>query len=45
MYYDFTVRIPAEKGKIITRKKGRSTYILFSMAKMNILGEIPSAVR
>lgn len=31
MYYDFTVRIPAEKGKIITRKKGRSTYILFSV--------------
>ena len=29
MYYDFTVDIPQVKGKIITRKKGTSTYILF----------------
>ena len=29
MYYDFTVDIPHVKGKIITRKKGTSTYILF----------------
>lgn len=38
MYYDFTVRIPAEKGKIITRKKGRSTYILFQYGQNEYSG-------
>lgn len=37
MYYDFTVRIPAEKGKIITRKKGDQPTFFFSMAKTTIL--------
>lgn len=29
MYYDYTVKIPQVKGKIITKKKGDSTYVLF----------------
>lgn len=29
MYYDLPVAIPAVKGKIITKKKGGSTYVLF----------------
>ena len=29
MYLDSTVQIPCEKGKIITRKKGNSSYILY----------------
>ena len=29
MYYDFTVPIPVVQGKIIRKKKGKSTYILF----------------
>lgn len=29
MYYDFAVEIPSVKGKIITKRKGSSTYILF----------------
>ena len=29
MYYDYTVKIPTVKGKIITKKKGDSTYVLF----------------
>lgn len=29
MYYDFTVPIPVAQGKIIRKKKGRNTYILF----------------
>ncbi len=38
MYYDFTVRIPAEKGKIITRKKREiNLHSFFSMAKTTIL--------
>lgn len=29
MYFDSAVKIPLEKGKIITRKKGNATYILY----------------
>lgn len=29
MYYDFAVAIPSVQGKIITKKKGSATYILF----------------
>jgi len=29
MYYDYTVKIPQIKGKIIKKKKGDATYILF----------------
>ena len=29
MYYNFVVRIPSEKGKILTKAKGRSSYVLF----------------
>lgn len=29
MYYDYTVKIPNIKGKIITKKKSDSTYVLF----------------
>jgi len=29
MYFDSTVKIPDEKGKIIFRKKGKATYILY----------------
>jgi hypothetical protein len=29
MYYDYTVKIPLVRGKIITKKKGDSTYVLF----------------
>ena len=29
MYYNFVVQIPSEKGKILTRAKGRSSYVLF----------------
>ena len=29
MYYDFAVAIPSVQGKIIAKKKGSATYILF----------------
>lgn len=29
MYYDFQVEIPSVKGKIITKKKGSATYVLY----------------
>ena len=29
MYYNFVVQIPSEKGKILTKAKGRSSYVLF----------------
>ena len=29
MYYDFAVKIPAEKGKIFTKDKGGASYVLF----------------
>lgn len=29
MYYDFAVQVPSVKGKIISKRKGGSTYILF----------------
>ena len=29
MYHDFEVGLPKVKGKIITRKKGAATYILY----------------
>lgn len=29
MYYDFQVEIPEAKGKIITKKKGSVTYVLY----------------
>lgn len=29
MYYNYTVQIPLVKGKIITKKKGDATYVLF----------------
>ena len=33
MYYDFPVKIPAVKGKIITKKKGDAAYILFEYGR------------
>lgn len=29
MYFDYVVAIPSEKGKIITKKKGSATYVLY----------------
>ena len=29
MYYNFAVQIPSEKGKILTKAKGGSSYVLF----------------
>ena len=29
MYYNFVVQIPSEKGKILTKAKGGSSYVLF----------------
>lgn len=29
MYYDFSVPVPEEKGKIIFKKKGGSSYVLY----------------
>ena len=29
MYFDFVVAIPSEKGKIITKKKGSASYVLY----------------
>lgn len=29
MYYDFSIKIPEEKGKIIIKKKGNATYVLY----------------
>lgn len=29
MYYDFAVQVPSVKGKIISKRKSGSTYILF----------------
>ena len=29
MYYDFAVKIPAEKAKIFTKDKGGASYVLF----------------
>ena len=52
MYYDFAVAIPSEKGKIITKKKGSATYVLYqygqdyhrdkkySVPKRTIIGKI-----
>lgn len=28
IYYNFAVRIPSEKGKIITKTKGESSYVI-----------------
>ena len=33
MYYDFPVKIPVVKGKIITKKKGDASYILFEYGR------------
>lgn len=52
MYYDFAVAISSEKGKIITKKKGSATYVLYqygqdyhrdkkySVPKRTIIGKI-----
>ena len=40
MYYNFVVQIPSEKGKILTKAKGRSSYVLFQYGteyKLDIL--------
>ncbi len=29
MYYDFSIKIPEEKGKIIIKKKGNAAYVLY----------------
>lgn len=29
MYYDFTVQIPSVKGKVLTKNKGKATYVLY----------------
>ncbi|WP_037319296.1 hypothetical protein, partial [Ruminobacter sp. RM87] len=29
MYYDFSVPVPKEKGKILFKKKGNSSYVLY----------------
>ena len=29
MYYNFTVQIPSIKGKVLTKDKGTTTYILY----------------
>ncbi|MDD2394012.1 MAG: hypothetical protein PHV88_08145 [Eubacteriales bacterium] len=36
MYYDYTVKIPLVKGKMITKKKGDSTYVLFQYGQKYI---------
>jgi len=33
MYYDFTVSVPAEKGKIILKKKGSVSYVLYEYGR------------
>jgi transposase len=33
MYYDYTVEIPRIRGKIITKKKGNATYVLFQYSQ------------
>lgn len=33
MYYDFTVTVPAEKGKIIFKKKGSASYVLYEYGR------------
>ena len=33
MYYDYTVKIPPVRGKIITKKKGDATYVLFQYSQ------------
>lgn len=33
MYYDFTVKIPDVKGKIIIKKKGNASYVLFEYGR------------
>lgn len=34
MYFDYAVAIPLEKGKIITKKKGNATYILYQYGQI-----------
>ena len=34
MYFDSTVKIPVEKGKIIRKKKGNATYILYQYGQV-----------
>ncbi len=34
MYFNFTVNIPREKGKIITKKKGNSVYVLYQYGQV-----------
>ena len=34
MYFDSTVKIPDEKGKIIRKKKGNATYILYQYGQV-----------
>ena len=34
MYFNSTVPIPSEKGKIITKKKGSSTYVLYQYGQV-----------
>ena len=34
MYFDSTVKIPDEKGKIIRKKKGNTTYVLYQYGRV-----------
>lgn len=34
MYFDSVVAIPSEKGKIITKKKGNATYVLYQYGQV-----------
>ena len=34
MYFNFAVNIPIEKGKIITKKKGHTTYVLYQSGQI-----------
>ena len=34
MYFNFAVNIPIEKGKIITKKKGHTTYVLYQYGQI-----------
>ncbi len=57
MYYDFTVKIPDAKGKIIIKKKGETSYVLYeygrdyipekgyTVPRRSIIGKISSSER
>ena len=57
MYYNFTVQIPSIKGKVLTKDKGTTTYILYqygldykpdkkyAIPKRTIIGKVDPADR